>query len=52
MCLVSPICEADGCAKHSSFGFLGEQERRCKAHMLEGMVRMLAQGAIYTMCSC
>ncbi len=35
-------CEAVGCDKHSSFGFLGERARRCKAHILEGMVRTLA----------
>ena len=34
-------CEADGCAKQPSFGFLGERPRRCKAHMLEGMVRCI-----------
>ena len=37
-------CEADGCKKQPAFGFPGERPRRCKAHMLEGMVRMLAQG--------
>jgi len=42
--LVSLKCEAISCAKQPSFGFLGERPRRCKAHMLEGMVRMLAQG--------
>ena len=36
-------CEADCCDKQPSFGFLGERPRRCKAHMLEGMVRLLAQ---------
>jgi hypothetical protein len=39
---VSTKCEGDGCAKQPSFGFPGERPRRCKAHMLEGMVRMLA----------
>jgi hypothetical protein len=40
---VNPVCEALGCAKRPSFGFLGERPRRCKAHLLEGMVRTLAQ---------
>jgi hypothetical protein len=39
-------CEADGCAKHPSFGLPGERPRRCKAHMLDGMVRMLARGLV------
>jgi hypothetical protein len=41
---VSPKCEADGCAKQPMFGFPGGRRRRCKAHMLEGMVRVLAYG--------
>jgi hypothetical protein len=39
-------CEAMSCAKQPSFGFLGERSRRCKARMLEGMVRMFALGHI------
>jgi hypothetical protein len=42
--MVNPKCEAAGCALIPVFGFLGERPRRCKAHRLEGMVRMLAQG--------
>ena len=39
---MNPRCEADGCAKQPSFGFPGERPRRCKAHMLEAMVRLFA----------
>ena len=47
--LASPRCEADGCAKQPSFGYPGERrQRRCKAHALEAMVRMLAQGTCMT----
>ncbi len=42
--LKSRKCEGHGCAKLPSFGYPGERKRRCKAHMLEGMVRVLAQG--------
>ncbi len=41
-----PTCEAGGCALIPAFGFLGEGPRRCEAHRLEGMVRMLASVAI------
>jgi hypothetical protein len=41
---MNPMCEASGCAKQPYFGFPGERRRRCRAHMLEGMVRVLAQG--------
>jgi len=43
---VHPTCEAGGCALIPAFGFLGEGPRRCEAHRLEGMVRMLASVAI------
>ena len=43
MDLASPRCEADGCATQPIYGFPGEVKRRCKAHALEAMVRMLAQ---------
>jgi len=45
-------CEADGCTKQPLFGFLGEQPRRCKSHMLDGMVRLLAQGHVELICTC
>ncbi len=41
---MNPKCEASGCAKQPYFSFPGERRRRCKAHMLEGMVRVMAQG--------
>ena len=46
--LAHPTCEADGCALLPAFGFLGERPRRCEAHMMQGMVRMLAQGLTKT----
>jgi len=39
--VVSPRCQAIGCATHPSFAFPGERPRRCKAHLLEGMVRCI-----------
>ncbi len=33
-----PRCEEAGCDTLPSFGFQGERPRRCKAHMLGGMV--------------
>ena len=43
------LCEAQGCSTQPSFGFPGEQARRCKAHAQEGMVsirtgKSLSQG--------
>ena len=42
--VVHPRCEAEGCAKLAAFGYPGERPRRCKAHMLEHMVSVRAQG--------
>ncbi len=36
---MNPKCEAVGCTKRPSFGFLGGRPLRCKSHLLEGMVR-------------
>ena len=40
------LCEAQGCSTQPSFGFPGEQARRCKAHAQKGMVsfRKRSQG--------
>ena len=32
-------CEAEGCSTQAAYGFAGEEEQRCKAHSLAGMVR-------------
>ena len=32
-------CEGKGCSTQAAYGFAGEEERRCKAHSLAGMVR-------------
>ena len=39
-------CEADGCSTLAAYGFAGEEEQRCKAHSLAGMVR--ARSSCYT----
>ncbi len=36
-------CEKVGCEKNVWYNFSGWPKRFCKAHVLEGMVRMLAQ---------
>ena len=39
-------CEAEGCSRQAAYGFAGEEEQRCKAHALAGMVR--ARSSWYT----
>ena len=36
---VANLCEVAGCRTVRSFGFLGRRARRCRAHVLPGMVR-------------
>ena len=32
-------CETEGCSTQTAYGFAGEEEKRCKAHVLAGMVK-------------